>query len=80
MSLTDILLKANLFNDDFSKKCTAIGNNSSILANITFRIHKLISLFESFLDDIAKVIRSLDLKKANGIDDVSICIIKPWAY
>ena len=34
--VTDILVKAYLFNDDFSKQCTTIANNNSIVANITF--------------------------------------------
>ena len=34
--VTDILVKAYLFNDDFSKQCTTIANNNSIVANMTF--------------------------------------------
>ena len=74
--VSDFLLKATLFNDYFSKQCTIVDNNSSILANISFETEESLSTFEIYSGDIVKIIRSLDPNKAHGHDEISICMIK----
>ena len=53
--VSDFLVKANLFNDYFSKQCTTIDNNSAIPANTSS-------------GDIVKIIRSLDRNEDHGHD------------
>ena len=62
---TDFLVKANFFNDYFSKQCATIGNNSSIPANIAFETEERLSTFEICSDDILKIKSSLNLKQGS---------------
>ena len=62
----NFLVKANLFNDYFSKQCMIIDNNRSITAKITFENKERLSTFEICSDDIIKLARSLDPNKARG--------------
>ena len=62
----NLLVKANLFNDYFSKQCMIIDNNRSITAKITFENKERLSTFEICSDDIIKLVRSLDPNKARG--------------
>ena len=75
----DFLEKANLFNDYFSKQCTAIDNNSAIPANTSFVTEERLSTFEICPGDIVKIIRSLDPNKAHGPDEITIRMIKMCA-
>ena len=77
--VSDFLVKANLFNDYFSKQCTTIDNNS-IPANINFETEESLSTFEICSGDIVKIIRSMDLNKAHGRDERSIRMIKICAF
>ena len=43
--VSDFFVKANLFNDNFSKQCTIIDNKSSIPANISLEIEERLSTF-----------------------------------
>ena len=61
--LTDFLDIANLFNNFFAKQCTPISNDSAVPVNITFEIRERLSSLEFCIDDIAKIIRSLDQNK-----------------
>ena len=62
----NFLVKANLFNDYFSKQCMIIDKNRSITAKITFENKERLSTFEICSDDIIKLVRSLDPNKARG--------------
>ena len=44
--LTDFLVKANLFNDYFSQRCTTVDNANSVPPNITFATEQKLSIFE----------------------------------
>ena len=74
--ISDFMVKANLFNDYFSKECIIIDKNISIPANISFETEESFSTFEIYSGDIVKIIRSLDPNKAHGRDEISICMIK----
>ena len=74
--VSDLFVKANFFNDYFSKQCTIIDSNSSIPANISFETDERLSTFEICSSDIVKIIRSLDSNKAHGHDEISIRMIK----
>ena len=77
--VSDFLVKTNLINDNFSKQCTTIDNNSPIPTNISFEAEKSLSTFEIRSGDIVKIIRSLDPNKAHGDDEISISMIETCA-
>ena len=74
--VTDFLDIANQFNNFFSKQCTPISNDSTGPVNINFETSKILSYLEFCVDDIVKIIRSLDQNKTHGHDEISICMIK----
>ena len=74
--VTDFLDKANLFNNFFAKQCTPISNDSTVPVNINFETRERLSSLEFCVDDIVKIIRSLDQNKAHGHDEISIRMIK----
>ena len=74
--VTDFLDIANQFNNFFAKQCTPISNDSTGPVNINFETREILSYLEFCVDDIVKIIRSLDLNKAHGHDEISICMIK----
>ena len=74
--VSDFFVKANLFNDYFSKQCTITDNNSSIPANISFETEEGLSAFKICSGDIVKIIKSLDPNKAHGHDEIFIRVIK----
>ena len=74
--VTDFLDKANLFSDFFAKQCTPISNESTVPVSINFVTRERLSSLEFCVDDIVKIIRSLDQNKAHGHDEISIRMIK----
>ena len=72
----DFFVKANLFNDYFSKQYTVIDNNSSIPANISFETGERLSTFEVYSGDPERIILSLDPNKTHGQNEISIHMIK----
>ena len=74
--VTDFLDKANLFNKFFVKQWTSISNDSTVPLNINFETRERLSCLGFCVDDIAKIIRSLDQNKAHGHNEISICMIK----
>lgn len=55
----------NLFNSFFSKQCTPMSNNSTVLVSINFETPEKLSTLELCVDDNVKIIISLDPNKAN---------------
>ena len=74
--VTDFLDKGNLFNNFFAKQCTPISNDSTVLVNINFETRERLSSLEFCVDDIVKIIRSLDQNIAYGHDEISKRMIK----
>ena len=74
--VTDFLDKANLFNNFFSKQCTPISNDSTNPVNISSETRDKLSSTEFCIDDIVKIIRSLNQNKAHDHDEISVHIIK----
>ena len=74
--VTDFLDKTNLFHSFFVKQCTPISNDSTVPVNINLETRERLSSLEFCVDDIVKIIRSLDQNKAHGHDEISICMIK----
>ena len=72
----DFLDQVNLFNNFFAKQCTPISNDSTVPESINFVTRERLSSLEFCVDDIVKIIRSLDQNKAHGHDEISIHMIK----
>ena len=68
-------MKANIFNDHFVEQCSLI-NNESTLATFVSRCNSSLSDVEITGEKILSIIRSLNVKKAHGCDDLSINMIK----
>ena len=74
---SDFKLKANFFNKFFADKCTPPIQNNSVIPNLSecWSMNRLASIV--FNDEsILKIIRTLDLNKALGHDDISIRMIE----
>ena len=74
--VTEFLDKANLFNNFFTKQCTPISNDSTVSVSINVETRENVSSLKFCVDDIQKIIRSLDQNKAHGHDEISIRMIK----
>ena len=73
---TDCVKKANYFNKFLASKCSPLSNSSSLPSSLDSETKaRLISI--NFSDnDILKIIRSLDINKAYGHDDISDRMMK----
>ena len=74
--VTDFKEKARLFNEFFASKCTPITNDSSLPSLLNLNLTSKLSVINFTDDDILKIIRSLNINKAHGHDDISIRMIK----
>ena len=77
---TDVLAKANLFNDLFSKHCSTIVSRSSLPTALTVETENRLSTTDFSTDDIIKFIKALDPNMAHGGDGMSIRMIKLCAF
>ena len=68
--------KANLFNKFFAKQCTLLKNDSVIPTSQRFLARSRLHPFKFSLDEIPKIIRSPDVNKAHGHDDISVAMTK----
>ena len=75
---TDVLKKANIFNNHFANQCTVL-NNDSVLPELTFASDCRISDFLIQHDNVIKIIKDLNPAKAHGYDGISIRMIKMCA-
>lgn len=74
---TEYLEKVNnLFNTFISRQCIPTFNKSTVSLRSNFEIRKKLSSLDFCLDDIAKIIGSLDHSKAHDHDEISISIMK----
>ena len=76
--VTDVKTKANFFNNFFAEQCTPLKEKNVL------PIHQK-SLTQSRLvssdfdeDEILNIIRTLNIHKTHGHDDISIRMIKTW--
>ena len=74
--ITDFNEKANLFNKYFSSQCNPLPNDSKLPENQTYITETKLSSFNIEDEDIYKIIKTLDINKAHGHDEVSIRILK----
>ena len=74
--VTDIQIKANIFNKIFADQCTPLKNNSSLPANQIFLTQSRLTSLDFDEDELLKIIRALNINKAHGHDGISIRMIK----
>ena len=60
--------KKSLFNNFYTKQCTAMSQDSIVPVIINFETRNRLQSFEFYVDDIVKIIRSLDQNKVHGHD------------
>ena len=75
-SETDFLKKANYFNKFFASKCTPLSNSSSLPSSLDLETEARLTSINFSDNDILKIIRSLDINKAHGHDDISVRMVK----
>ena len=73
---TDSLKKANYFNKFFASKCTPLSNSSSLPSSLDLETEARLTSINFSDNDILKIIRSLDINKAHGHDDISVRMVK----
>jgi len=73
--VSDFKAKANIFNEYFSNQCNVLENDSTLPENV---IHSDANLFSIDLkeDALLKLIRSLDISKSHGHDNLSNRMLK----
>ena len=74
--VSDFTEKANLFNVFFSSQCTPISNNSVLPSSKYFITDKRLTTIKFNKDDIFKIIRNLNVNKADDHNDISIRMLK----
>ena len=74
--VTDVKEKARLFNEFFASKCTPVANDTSLLSLLNLNLTCNLSVINFTDDDILKIIRSLNINKPHGHDDISIRMIE----
>ena len=80
-NITDFKCKANLFNSHFSKQCSLLDNYSTLPLTSFFPLsHPALSSFAIDGDSILNLIRSLDIHKSHGYDNISIRMLKLCDY
>ena len=74
--VNDTKTEADIFNNFIAEQCAPLKNDSKLPSNqIYLTQSKLVSL-DFNEDEVLKIIRSLNIHKAHGYDDISIRMIK----
>ena len=60
----------------FASKCTPVANDTSLLSLLNLNLTCNLSVINFTDDDILKIIRSLNINKPHGHDDISIRMIE----
>ena len=55
-------------NDFFAKQYTPVSNGSTVPVSINFETRETLSTLQFYVDDIVKIIKSLDQNKAHGLE------------
>ena len=74
--VTNVLEKANLFNDFFSKQCQPVQNNSTLPKSNTYHTENRQNdiIFDN--EKLLKILESLHANKAHGYGDISRKMLK----
>ena len=74
--VSDFKEKARLFMIFFVSNCTPITNDNSLSHLLNLSLTFNLSAINFTVDDISKIIRSLNINKAHGHDDISVRVIE----
>ena len=74
--VTDVKMKACIFNKFFAQQCTPLKNDSVLPINQIFLTQSLLSSLDVNENKILEITRALNICKANCYDDISIRMIK----
>ena len=74
--ITNFKEKANLFNKYFPPQCSPLPNDSKLPENQTYITETKLSSFDIEDEDIYKIIKTLDINKACGHDEVPIRMLE----
>ena len=74
--ISDFKVKLNHINSFFASYCTPLNNNSKVPESQTYITDSKLSSLQFEDKGIIKIIRSLDINKAHGHDDISIRMLK----
>ena len=72
----DFTKKANLFKDFFATQCTPFTNSSVLPSTISFKTHSRLNPISFEKEEVLKVIRHLNVRKAHGHNDISLRRLK----
>ena len=72
----DFTEKSKIFNNHFVQPCSVINNNSTVLEIILYWIDASLAKIVFTTDNIANIIKSLDLNKSHGHDNMSTRMLK----
>ena len=74
--ITNFIEKTNAFNNFFASQCMSIVNDSILSFTSMYRTENRLSTI-SFKDEgVLKIIKSLNINKARGHDDISIRLLQ----
>ena len=74
--ISDFKVKANHFNHFFASQCIPLNNNSKLPENQTYVTSTKLSSAKFEDTEIINIIRSLNVSKAHGHDDISIRMLQ----
>ena len=74
--VTDMKTKADIFNKFFAEQCIPLKNDSKLPNSQIFLTQSRLSSLDFNEDEALKIIRSLNIHKAHGHDDISIRMVK----
>ena len=74
--ITNFREKANFFDNLFALKCTPIINDSILPSTVMYRIENRLSTINFKVEDLLKIIKSHNVNKAHGHDDISIRLLQ----
>ena len=75
--ISDFKAKAELFNNHFSEQCSLIPNSSSLPDVMSVPLpYPSLSSFTIDADMLLNLIRSLDINKSHGYDQISVRMLK----
>ena len=74
--VTDFEEKSKIFNSFFAKQCTLLSNNSVLPSEFTYMTEERIQSITFSESDVIKIIRTLNVNKAHGHDNISVRMIK----
>ena len=68
--------KANFVNNFFASQCMSIVNDSILPSKVMYRTENRLSAISFKDEDVMKIIKSLDINKAHGHDNISIRLLQ----